>query len=67
VNMTDKERALLLEALARHAAHVRECIDLCERDIPGLPPTAPDVLAANREDLATIDHLYAKIQVGGPS
>ncbi len=63
----DKERALLLEALSRHAVHVRECIDACERDVPGLPPTTSDVLAAYREDLATIDRLYARIQAGGLS
>jgi len=63
--MNDKERALLLEALSRHAAHVRECIDACERDIPGLPPPAPNAIASYREDLATLDRLYAKVQVGG--
>lgn len=62
--MTDKERTLILEALARHAVYVRECIDACERDMPGLPPTAPGVLAAYREDLAMTDRLYAQIQGG---
>ena len=65
--MTDKERALLLDALARHAVHVRECIDACERDMPGLPPPAPGVLASYREDLATIDRMFARIQAGGLS
>lgn len=62
MNMSDKESALLLEALARQAVHVRECIDACERDMPGLPPPAPGALASYREDLATIDRLYARIQ-----
>ena len=62
---TDAERALLLESLARYAVHVRECIDAYEREMPGLPPTAPGVLAAYREDLATTDRLYARIQAGG--
>jgi hypothetical protein len=65
--MNDKERSLLLAALARHAVHVRECIDACERDIPGLPPPAPGALASYREDLATIDRLYTNIQAGGLS
>jgi hypothetical protein len=65
--MSDMERALLLEALSRHAVHVRECIDTCERDVPGLPPTAPGVLVSYREDLAMLDQLYAKIQTGGLS
>lgn len=63
--MNDKERALLLEALSRHAVHVRECIDACERDVPGLPPPKPGVLASYREDLATLDRLFAKIQAEG--
>lgn len=63
--MNDKERVLLLEALARHAVHVRECIDACERDMPGLPLAMPGVLARYREDLTTIDRLYARIQAGG--
>jgi len=65
--VNDKERALLLEALARHAVHVRECIEACERDMPGLPPPSPGVLAAYREDLATIDRLFRQIQTGGLS
>lgn len=65
--VNDKERALLLEALSRHAVHVRECIDTCERDVPGLPPTAPGVIASYREDLALLDRLFAKIQIGGLS
>jgi hypothetical protein len=47
--------------------HVRECIDACERDMPGLPPAAPGVLAAYREDLATLDRLYMRLQTGGLS
>lgn len=65
--MNNKERALLLVALARHAVHVRECIDACERDMPDLPPPAPGVLASYREDLTLIDRLYARIQTGGLS
>ena len=65
MSLNDKERVLLLEALSHHAVHVRERIDVCERDMPGLPPTAPGVRAAYREDLALIDQLFAKIQAGG--
>lgn len=58
---SDAEKALLLEALARQAVHVRACIDTCQRDAPGLPPVTPGVLAAYREDLAQLDQLYSKI------
>lgn len=64
-DMNDKERVLLLEALSGHAAHVRGCIDACERAVPGLPPTKPGVLAAYREELTMLDRLYAKIQAEG--
>jgi len=64
VSLSDKERALLLAALARHAVQVRYCIDVCERDMPGMPPPAPGALASYREDLTLIDRLYARIQTG---
>ncbi len=64
VRLNDKERALLLEALSRHAVHVCERIRACGRDVPGLPPVAPGVLAAYREDLAMLDQLFEKLQEG---
>lgn len=65
MTMNAKERTLLLEALSRHAVHVREGIDACERDMPGLPPPKPGVLAAYREDLVLVDQLFARIQADG--
>jgi hypothetical protein len=65
VNFNDKERSLLLVAIAHYAVRVRECIATCERDMPGLPPAAPGVLADYREDLAMLDRLFRQLQVGG--
>lgn len=53
--MNDEERTLVLVALARHAVHIRECIDTCE----------PGVVAAHRADLKMLDQLFRKIQNGG--
>jgi hypothetical protein len=65
VILNDKERGLLLEALAGHAMHVRACINTCKRAMPGFATGAPDVIEAYREDLATIDRLYARLQAAG--
>jgi hypothetical protein len=35
--------------------------------MPGWPPPAPGALAAYREDLATLDRLFAQLQAGGLS